>query len=81
MEANNTNYYRPQCLTDSMCGSHFMSGGGTPHHGTGVKELRSMDVGPMCDCLHASQGRAATSQFLLGSVKDMLSSSKKVVLT
>jgi hypothetical protein len=59
MKANNTNYYRPHCLTYYMCGSHYMSGDVTPRHGTGVKELRYADVDPMCDCLEASQGRAA----------------------
>jgi hypothetical protein len=79
IKANNTNHYRPHYLTDSMCGSHCMSGGGTPRYVTGVKELRSADVGPMRDCMEASQGMADTSKFLLGNVKDMLSSSKKVV--
>jgi hypothetical protein len=44
MKANNTNYHRPYYLTNSMCGSHCVSGGGAPHHGTDTKELRSANV-------------------------------------
>jgi hypothetical protein len=63
MKANNTNYYRPHCLTNFMCGSHCVSGGGTPRHGTGTKELRSADMGLVHYCLEASEGRAAHIPF------------------